>query len=325
MSVFKKSITIKSKGKRRSETKTTRSKGRTVKYVEIVGTLATLTAQLTADLLTYTVPNGHCAELYALGVMPDWNIGAGASRLLDITISTDDRDMELKFLCNHAGMNSLPYGDRLSKQPIRLLDYPMKRGSLTPKFNEGVEIEIKATAGTVSVADAIRCRAKILLYEPADVLRYHGVNISNFATLAGGIDQTLPRRLFADYVRLATATGGNSRWVDLYSLDVKDYEQVVLSHIGILPHSNADELKIYDHRLKWEAPEYEPYFKINEDYNGLVFGDDDDEQPTTKLPSVVADHTFSNTTMKLQIKDNGSVIPQYGVSAQLFGTYRKVK
>ena len=321
---FKKRTTKKQKGTSKPGGRTGR-RGRTVKYVELYGSLASLTAGLTADLLTYTVPDGHCAELYALGVMPDWNIGAAASRLLDITLATDDRDMGLKFLCNHAGMNALPYGDRLSKQPMRLLDYPMKRGNLTPKFNEGVEIEIKATAGTVSVADIIRCRAKILLYEPADVATYHGVTISNFASLPGGIDQTLPQRLFADYARLDPATGGNSRWVDLYSLSVKDYEQIVLSRVGILPHSNADELKLYDHRLKWEAPEYEPYWKITEAFNALPFGDDDDAQPTQKLPSVISDHIFSNTTMKLQIKDSGAIIPQYGVAVQLFGTYRRVR
>lgn len=323
------SLRFKNKSKRttRKQSKSglpTISRRRTVKYVEIYGTLASLTAGLTADLLTYTVPDGHCAELYALGVMPDWNVGAAASRLLDITLATDDQDMGLKFLCNHAGMNSLPYGDRLSKQPMRLLDYPMKRGNLTSKFNEGVEIEIKATAGAVSVADTIRARARILLYEPADVAMYHAATISNFATLPGGIDQSLPRRLFADYVRLDPATGGKSKWIDLYSRDVKKYEQILLTHMGILPHANADELKLYDHRLKWEAPEYEPYYKITAGFNALVFGDDDDAQPTQKLPSVIAEHVFNNTTMKLQIKDSGAIIPQYGVAAQLFGTYRKV-
>lgn len=312
-------------GGKPSGKKSSGARGRTVKYVEIYGTLSAIGAELTKDLIEYKVPTGHCAELYALGVQPDYDAGLDESNLLDITIATDDRDMELKFLCNHMGMNSLPYGDRLSKQPMRLLDYPMRAGSLTPKFNEGVEIEIKATAGAVAVDDIIRARARILLYEAADVSRIFGATLSTIATLAGGIDQTLPRRLFADYARLPTATLGKSKWTDLYSLDVKDYEQIVLQHLGILPHANADSLKIYDHKLKWEAPEYEPYYKIIEAANGLPFGDDDDEQQTAKLPSVVADHIFSNTTMKVQIRDDGTIIPQYGVAAQLFGTYRRVR
>jgi len=299
---------------------------RTVKYVEYFGEITTgITAGLTVDLMEYKVPDGHCAELYALGIMPDYDPATETSNLLDVAIAHDDIDFGYKFLCNHLGMNSLPYGDRASKQPIRLLDYPMRKGNLTPKFNEGVEIEVKVTAGANNVTEAVRGRMKILLYEPGDVARYYGATISNFATLPGGYDQTLPQMLFVDYARLSAATAGNQRWTDLYSYDVKDYEQIMLSHIGVKPHANADSLKLYDHRLKWEAPEYEPYFKINEVYNALPFGDDDDYQPTQKLPSMIASHVFTNTTMKIQIRDNGSAIPQYGVAAQLFGTYRRVR
>lgn len=298
---------------------------KSVKYVELYGSLASIAAGLTSKIIEYTVPDGHCAEMYAFGVMPDWNVGAGASRLLDTTIATNDKDMGLKFLSNHAGMNSLPYGDRLSKQPMRLLDYPMRPGNLTPKFNEGVKLQIKATSGAVSVADIVRARARILLYEPSDVAKYYGTGISTFATLPGGVDQSMPKRLFADYARLSVATLGNGQWVDLYALSVKDYEEVALSHVGILPHANADELKIYDHRQKWEAPEYEPYYKITEGFNALPFGDDDDYQETAKLPSIIADHVFTNTDMKLQIKDAGAVIPQYGMAIQLFGTYKRVR
>lgn len=296
----------------------------TVKYVELYDDTNSIAAGVTSDLISYTVPDGHCAELYALGVMPDFTAPA-TSNLLDITIAADDKDMGLKFLCNHLGMNSLPYGDASSKQPMRILDLPMRPGNLTPKFNEGVEIQIKATAGTNAVSTTVRGRAKILLYEPVDVSRVYGSTISTFATLPGGHDQSMPTRIFADYARLDAATSGNSRWVDLYSYDVKDYEVITLHSIGINPHSNADALKIYDHRLKWEAPEYEPYFVITSTHNSLPFGDDDDYQPTQKLPSVITEHQFTNTILKLQIRDLGAVIPQYGVAAQLFGVYRRLK
>jgi len=298
---------------------------RSVKYVEIYGSVDSITAGLTTDLIEYEVPDGHCAELYALGVMPDYDPATETSNLEYVSIATEDVDMGLKFLCNHNGMNSLPYGDRASKQPMRLLDYPMRRGNLTPKFNEGVEIEIKATAGDSDVSNTVRARAKILLYEPPDVMAYYGVGINNFATLPGGVDQSLPKRIFADYAILESATDGKSRWNDLYSKTIHDYEQVQLTHIGVKPHANADSGKLYDHRLKWEAPEYEPYWKINEQYNALPFGDDDDYQPTQKLPSVIANHVFNNTTMKFQIRDNGTAIPAGGIAVQLFGVYRRVR
>ena len=298
---------------------------RSVKYVEYYGSVSSITAGLTKDIIEYTVPDGHCAELYAIGVMPDYDPAEEESNLEYISIAHDDIDFGLKFLCNHLGMNSLPYGDRASKQPIRLLDYPMRRGNLTLKFNEGVEIEVKGTAGSSDVSRTVRARIKLLLYEPEDVAAIYGATISNFATLPGGHDQSLPQLIFADYAKLSAASGGDQRWTDLYSKKVQTYEQITITHIGVKPHANADSLKLYDLRLKWEAPEYEPYFKINEQYNALPFGDDDDYQPTQKLPSVIAEHVFTNTTMKVQIRDNGTAIPQYGVACQLFGVYRRVR
>lgn len=317
------------KGNKRVTTGTAKIGGRrSVKYVEIYGEILAATgiaANLTSDLIEYVVPDGHCAELYALGVMPDYDRGLDESNLLDIILAHNDKDFGFKFLCNHMGMNSLPYGNQFSKNPMRLLDFPMRRGNLTLKFNEGVEIEVKATAGAAAVDDDVRARARILLYEEADVAAIYGKTISDFATLPGGHDQSLPHRLFADYKRLAVATLGKSKWTDLYSLAVKDYEQILLSHVGIYPHEYADALKLYDHRLKWEAPEYEPYFHINESYNAMPFGDDDEEQPTFKLPSIVAKHMFTNTTLKVQIRDNGTIIPINGLAVQLLGTYRKVR
>jgi len=296
---------------------------RSVKYVELFGSLASgsLGAGLSANIISYKIPDGHCAELFAIGVQPDIDAAGTTSNLRYISIARDGKDVGLKFLCNHLGKNSLPYGDPDSLQPIRLLDYPMRKGNLTLKFNEGQTIQIVANAKGTLQSEA-NARAKILLYEPADAALYYGVSISNFASLPGGVEQAMPVMLFADFVE-DFATTARSVWQDAYSKNVKDYEQITLSHVGVVPHANADALKIYDHRLKWEAPEYEPYFKIKAGINSLPFGDDAEYQPTQKLPSVVADHVFTNTDMKIQVRDNGSAAAT--VSVQLLGLYRKVR
>jgi len=296
---------------------------RSVKYVELWGQLASgsLGAGLSDNIIEYEVPDGHCAELYALGVQPDISADATASNLKEIEIGFDNKGTGIKFLCNHMGKNALPYGDADSLQPIRLLDYPMRRGNLTVKYNEGMLIQIKATAKGTLQSEA-NARAKILLYEPADVAAIYGATISNFATLPGGVSQSLPKMIFADYVEDFTTTK-RAAWEDAYSKAVKDYEQIQLTHIGVVPHVNADALKLYDHRLKWEAPEYEPYFKITEGFNALPFGDDAEYQPTAKLPSVVANHVYTNTAMKVQVKDDGSAAAT--ISIQLLGVYRRVR
>jgi hypothetical protein len=324
------SLIFRKKGSVRTETgrmefgKATPAYGhRTVKYVELFGSLTSgsLGAGLSANIISYKIPDGHCAELFAVGVQPDIDTGGTASNLQYISIARDGRDIGLKFLCNHMGKNSLPYGDPDSIQPIRLLDYPMHRGNLTIKFNEGQTIQIVANAkGTLQ--SEVNARAKILLYEPVDAAMYYGATISNFASLPGGVEQAMPVMLFADFVE-DFATTVRSAWQDAYSKSVKDYEQITLSHVGVVPHSHANALKIYDHRLKWEAPEYEPYFRITSGINSLPFGDDAEYQPTQKLPSVVADHVFTNTDMKIQVKDDGSAAAT--VSVQLLGLYRKVR
>lgn len=296
-----------------------------VKLVEVVGSVASLAANLSSKIINYKLPDGYAGELIALGIMPDWNVGAGASRLLDTEIGYEDKLTGIKFLTNHAGMNILPYGDRLSKQPMLQLGTPMTAGSLTSKFNEGMKIQAVITAGGTAVADTVRARAHILLYDEADCMKVFGVGLSKLATIVGGVEQSTPERLFADYALLATATAGKGQWEDLYAKTVKDYEQIQVSHVGIKPHANVLNAKLYDLREKKEFPEYDPYYTIAESYNSLPFGDDDDYQPTQRLPDIIAAYQYTNTDFSIKIRDNNAVVPIGGMAVQLFGHYKRVK
>lgn len=295
-----------------------------IKFVEIVGSLASLAANLSSRIIDYTIPDGYAAELLAVGIMPDWNVVAGASRLLDTEIGYDNKLTGIRFLTNHAGMNALPYGDRLSKQPMLPLGTPMKKGSLTPKFNEGMKLQVSVTAGTVAVEDTVRARAHILLYEPSDAMSVFGVGISKLATIVGGVEQSMPERLFADYELLESATAGKGQWEDAYSKSVKDYEQIQLSHVGIKPHANGLNLKLYDLRAKREFPEYDPYYTIAEAYNSLPFGDDDDFMPIQRLPNIIAGYIYTNTDFAVKVRDNNAVITAGGMATQLLGHYRRI-
>ncbi|MCM8802834.1 MAG: hypothetical protein NC827_05960 [Candidatus Omnitrophica bacterium] len=294
-----------------------------VKYVELFGSLASgeLGAGLSKNIIDYKVPDGHCAELFAIGVQPDIDSTYTVSNLKEIEICYDGKGTGIKFLTNHMGKNALPYGDAESVQPIRLLDYPMRAGNLTVKYNEGMRIQLKATAKGVMQSN-VYARAKIYLYEPADVSLIFGASISNFATLPGGVSQALPKMIFADYIE-DYATQVRSKWEVAYQKEIKDYEEIQITHIGVVPHDKADALKLYSVKTKWEAPEYEPYFKITKEVNALPFGDDADYQPMQRLPSPIADKIFSNDTLQVQVKDDGSA--QATVSIQLLGVYRRVR
>ena len=295
----------------------------TVKFVEIVGSLAALAASLSNKIINYTIPDGYAAELLSIGIMPDWNVGAGASRILDTEIGYDDKLTGIKFLTNHAGMNALPYGDRLSKQPMLPLGIPMKSGSLTSKYNSGQKIQVVITAGTVAIADTVRARIHLLLYEPSDCQSVFGVGISKLATVVGGVEHE-DERLFADYELLESATAGKGQWENAYSKSIQDYEQIQISHVGVKPHANGLNLKLYDLRAKKEFPEYDPYYTIAESYNSLPFGDDDDYMPIQRLPDIIAGYTYSNTDFSVKVRDDNAVIPAKGMAVQLLGHYRRI-
>jgi hypothetical protein len=295
---------------------------RTVKYVELFGSMASgsLGAGLSGKVIDWKVPDGHCAELYAIGVQPDLGGSPPTSNLKETAIGYDEKLTDLRFLTNHMGKNFLPYGDPSSKQPIRLLDFPMTRGNLTTKYDEGMKVQVWFT-GKGALQSEAKCRVRVLLYEAQDVAAYYGARIDNFSTLPGGVKQERPILLYTTYVEDYT-TAGRGQWEDAISVDVKDFEQIQLTHIGVVSDANANALKIYDHRLKWEAPEYEPYFVITSGYNSLPFGDDDEFQPTQKLPSVIAHHLFTNTTMKVQVRDK---LASSKVTIHLLGVYRRVR
>jgi len=295
-----------------------------IKFVEKVGSLAALAANLSSRIIDYTIPDGYAAELLSMGIMPDWNVAAGASRLLDTEIGYDNKLTGIRFLTNHAGMNSLPYGDRLSKQPMLPLGTPMKKGSLTSKFNEGMKIQTVVTAGDTAIEDTVRARIHLLLYEPADCMSVFGVGISKLATVVGGVEQSTPERLFADYELLESATAGKGQWENAYSKSIKDYEQIQLSHVGVKPHANGLNLKLYDLRAKREFPEYDPYYTVAEAYNSLPFGDDDDFMPIQRLPDIIAGYIYTNTDFSVKVRDDNAVIPAEGMATQLLGHYRRV-
>lgn len=298
-----------------------------VKFVEQVGVITAATglaASLSNKIIDYTIPDGYAAELLSIGIMPDFHGADASSRLLDTEIGYEDKLTGIRFLTKHTGMNSLPYGDRLSKQPMLALGTPMKKGSLTPKFNEGMKVQVVVTAGDTAISDMVRARIHLLLYEPADCMSVFGVGISKLATVVGGVEQSTPERLFADYELLESATAGKGQWENAYSKSIKDYEQIQLSHVGVKPHANGLNLKLYDLRAKKEFPEYDPYFTIAETYNSLPFGDDDDNMPVQRLPDIIAGYIYTNTDFSVKVRDNNAVIPAESMGIQLLGHYRRI-
>jgi len=296
----------------------------TVKYVELYGEVNSIGANAEATIIDWKIPDGHCAELFAVGVMPDYDPSTGASNLDGVYVAVDGKPFpHSNFSANHNGKNFLPFGDRACRRPMFIFDRPLIPGNLTYKYNEGERVQIVGKAGSTAVSKTVRVRASLFLLEEVDARAIYGVGITDFARLYGGHQQEKPVLLYAEYFD-NPATSGKGKFEEFASIDIKAYEQLQLRMIGVYPHDNADALKLVDYRTKKEFPEYEPYWKVNSLYNMLPFGDDEDFQGAVELPAPVKDYVWNNTTLKIMIRDNGSAIPAKSMRIQLIGLYRQI-
>jgi len=298
------------------------------KFVPLYGEVDSIPANGAKPIIEYKVPTGYVAELFAIGVIPDYDPSTGASNLDGIYVAhaTEKGSVGSAFVhsnlsANHNGRNAVPYGDRASKQPIFVIDRPLTAGNLTYKFAQGRVIQIVGKAGA-SATGKVRARAFIYLLDESDVRAIYGVGLNEFASLAGGHNQEKPVLPYYEYFD-NKATAGTGSWEKLAQIKIEDYEEVQLFQIGVAPHDNALQLRLYDDRENKYFPDRDPYyFRITPEENMLPFGDDDDYQGRLPLPDDIVSHVWTHTSLDIEIKDNNAVVPDGGVRVQLIGVYR---
>jgi len=203
-----------------------------------------------------------------------------------------------------------------------MFDEPLKPGNLTYKFNEGEYIRLVGVAGASAVSNTVRARLRVLLLEEEDAKKIYGVGITDFATLPGGHQQERPVMLYAKVVDCVATTA--NVWTD-NDIEIKAYEQIRLKMIGVKPATHSYKMRLKDHRTKVEFPDRDPYWIIKEQANMLPFGDDDDYQGPELLPLPIRNYIWTNTTMKIQILDDGTALSAGDVRIQLIGEYRQVR
>lgn len=305
---------------------------KTIKYQELYGKVEALAANKETFIIDYEVPTKHGAELYAIGAKMDLAMGTAQKKTKELEIWQDDHPSELKFgVSNYifgASTGCLGWGN--NRVPLLQLDYPMQRGSLTPKFSGGQRIRIRLVSDEIAIDKKIQVRAKVLLYPPADCARIYGATPDNFATvLPGGVNHP-SERLFADYAYCKASDGlGDVKWEDLYSRLITKYELIQLTHLGLrltggeIGATHFKDLRIYDMMKKVEFPEYSPWWTIDPEANPFSIGGDVAYVPITKLPKTIFDHVFNTTTMKVQFHDDETAVAAYDAAVQLLGKYKQ--
>jgi hypothetical protein len=302
---------------------------RVAKFVPLYGEVDSIPANSQVPIIEYKVPTGYVAELFAIGVIPDYDPATGASYLdgvsvahaTDVGAGVGSVFPHSNISANHNGKNAAPYGDRASKQPILVIDRPLTPNNLTYKFASGRVIQIVGKAGSTATGK-VRARAFIYLLDASEVVSRFGAGLNEFASLPGGHNQERPVLPYFEYYD-NKATAGTGSWEKLAQIKVEDYEEIQLTQIGVAPHDNAYQLRLYDDRENKYFPDRDPYyFRITPEENMLPFGDDDDYQPRLPLPEDITTHVWTHTSLDLEIKDKNAVIPDAGVRVQLVGIYR---
>ena len=301
-----------------------------MKIIPVYGEIDSIGANQSAVIAEFQVPNGHVAELFEIGVIPDYDPSTGVSNLDGIYFAHSSEAGKLgsafehsNISANYNGKNAAPYGDKACKQPPLLIDNPATPGNLTYKEAGGKVLQVVGRAGS-SATGKVRVRARVAVYKNDEVPTYFGVDSSQFTSLPGGPDQTNPMLPYFEYFDNANATEGASKWEDIKVISVQDYEEITIARMGVAPSDNCEWLRIYDERESKYFPSLMDYpYRVTPTENIFPFGGCDSYQPTQSVPADLASHVFTNTNLHIQLQDNGNVVPADGIRVQLFGVYVK--
>lgn len=292
-----------------------------IELVELFGQVPGIDAGKYGVLIEYEVPEGFCAEVVGIGVVPDWNTATLVSNLWHIKVARNSEEFwppgDFKALARRY-LNVFSYGSSAYKKPIFTFDRPY-----TLKFNTKDVIQLRGYADPNNAAEQVTARMQVILYNEAAALRLFGARINSFATLPGGHMQSPIKRFQVfDGVILDTPTSGKSKWENVYDRELKNYETFKVTHVGVWSNSdNAWQLRLYDERTREPIPHREEYaWVVSMSFNMLPFGDAEDDLGMAQLDEKFQrEYTF--TTLEAQLKDSGTPVPAGSFAVQLKGIY----
>jgi len=274
-------------------------------------------------ILSYRVPDGYYAELYAVGVIPDYDPTTGVSNLQGIQIAHSNTEGEIGTIFPYSrisanyGRNVAVYGAPGDKQLPFVIDAPGVPGNLTYKYSPGKYINI---VGIVSgTTGKIRAKICVVLYTAEEIEQIFGVPANEFITLPGGISQSNTVLKLFHFVDLA-ATDGSGRFNDVYDWSIPSTDVISLEQIRVSPVDHAKMMQLYDDRTSEYFPKIseKPWY-IDPETNDLPFGDANEYQPARAVPPDLAAVSFNQTTLHVKVADDGT--PAEGIRVQFVGTY----
>jgi len=279
-------------------------------------------------IVEFRVPSGKCAELFSVGIIPDYDPNTGASNLDYVYIAHSKQEGQIgsafpfsRFSATW-GMNSLPFGTGQDKVQRYQFDVPGMPDNLTYKFVAGDVIQVVGVTKAGATAPNVRAIMLIALLDKSEVEAIYGVSADDFNTLSGGYAGKHIRTLYADFIDFTTQ--GSGQWEDVKTISVEPFESIQIREIGVSADENAELLRFYDENANKYFPTLDSAtLVINQNNNMLQFGDPvNDYQPRASAPEDLAMHVFSGTNIHVYVKDNGNASSG---RIQLVGVYEKGK
>ena len=295
-----------------------------VRFIELYGTYSsTIAANSEATIYSYTVPTGYALEVFALGIVPDYDASTDTSGLFQVYFKDNDLPFENLYFPANYHYNALPFGGGYSKQPIFKFGEPLTPGNFTLKFAEKRTFSIVGqTLGTATQGD-IKIRALAFLLEPDDISKVYGTDMGGFGTLPGS-QSFLAGRPFGKVLYNSAASSGDTKWNTLLSLDVPNYEQYVVTHMAVKPTTNLDALRFYDVKDSLYMPDRDPWLLAREADYTWPFGSANDYQGMRVLPAPLPTHVWTNTTLEIDYRDLGTAISANDLIVYIKGIWKKV-
>jgi len=302
-----------------------------MKYVPVYGEIDSIPANNTGIIAEFEVPAGKYAEVYAVGVIPDYDPTTGDSFLDYVSFAHSTVKGEIGSTITRCRLsanyyrNAVPYGNGASKQPEFLIDIPATTGNMTYKFAAGDVIQLVGKALSTATGK-VRARFEVILLEPEEVSAIYGVTSPDeWINLPGGYSQKNLLPLY-DFFTNQSPTSGTGKWEKFAEVSVQDYEYIHIRELGFAPNDNSVWFRIYDESGNKYFPSLTNYpFRVTKTENELPFGSDKDYQPRRPAPVDLASHLFNNTKIDFEIQDNGNSIPENGICLQIVGSYRVEK
>ncbi len=295
-----------------------------VRFIELYGEYSgTILKNSEAVIFEYTVPTGYALEIYALGIVPDYDPSTGASGLHAVYFKDNDLPFENLFYPANYYYNALPFGGGYSKQPIRKFGDPLTPGSFTLKFREKRTFKVVGQTLNADTVGNIKVRALGYLLEPDDISKVYGTDMAGFGELPGS-QRFIAGRPFGMVIYNSAASSGDTKWNTLLSKDIPDYEQYIVTHMAVKPTTNLDALRFYDVKDSLYMPDREPWLLAREEDYTWPFGGPNDYEGMRVLPAPFPTHIWTNTTMTIEYRDLGTAISANDLIVFIYGIWKKV-